>query len=91
MFEDLIFPDDNSKLLDQSNIFKNIFFNSLGLEINAILVTPICDLSHSRYDHLHLCAILPFESVLFQLIEKKQKSNSMTNEQILELIKKNWW
>ncbi|MHB1376869.1 MAG: hypothetical protein ACYCXB_05515 [Candidatus Humimicrobiaceae bacterium] len=88
MFEDLIFPDDNSKPFDQSNIFKDIYFNSIGKKINAILVTPICDLAHSRYDHLHLCAVLPFESFLFQLIKKKKKTNIMADVQILELIKK---
>ena len=86
MFEEyIIAKNDDSPPIEQSNLFENILFHSIGIELNAILITPICDIQEEKdYEYLHFCAIYPYEPLLFFEISKK---SGIPKDELREKIK----
>ncbi|MBI5699444.1 hypothetical protein HZC35_03930 [Candidatus Saganbacteria bacterium] len=56
--------------IDQSDIFKNIYFHSIDNTQEAILITPICDMYQGKADYLIFCGVFLFNEIIMKFIEK---------------------
>ena len=82
MFKEFIIPDDSCDSPDQSNIFDNLYFNSVQKSLKAVLITPICDLNWG-IKYLNFCAVLPYEVFILASICKK---DNLSKDEILEKV-----
>ncbi len=79
MFEEFIMPNNGEDILDQSNLFDEIYFEAINKELKAVLITPACDIDRKGF--LHFCSVLPFEPfVVFELRKKSGLTKEGLNE-----------
>ncbi len=59
----IVEPNNQEDALDQSNVFRDIEFTVVDKKLNAVLITPACDLAYSK-GSLLFCAVLNYEKLL---------------------------
>ena len=67
----LIEESDDTAPIDQSNIFDNIRFEALGLNLKGVLVTPACDIAQDKTSFFHFCPLRNFELLFPTILEKE--------------------
>jgi hypothetical protein len=88
MYEHCIQLSDEKTPIDQSDIFGDVFFSAVKNKLLGILITPVCDLTHDNdLNFVNFCAVLPFEQLFFELIQRNKGLN-LTEEKFTAGITK---
>ncbi|MCX6733276.1 MAG: hypothetical protein NTX63_00505 [Candidatus Peregrinibacteria bacterium] len=95
LLSELIRAPKKGEDIEQSNIFSEVHFSAIDKKLEAILVTPACDLAQKKADYAHLCAIMPFEVVLRskypEATEASKQINGFIKEQVTNRSPRYHW
>jgi len=60
---------EKEEQVDQGDIFIDIFSTTTKERVNAIVVTPACDLKQGKADYIKLIATTPYKDVVLDLLK----------------------
>lgn len=90
---------DTQSIVDQGDVFKDLYFSSIDTSINAVVITPTCDLVKNKAHYVKYVSCVSLEFVIKIIADSVDISESTFNsqnslsgkkhKQILKLIRKN--
>jgi len=76
---DEIYEDEFDDRIEQSAIYKEVFFPCIKKTIVGIVLTPVCDIYQDKADFIRMAGFIPAELIFEKWLQKKY---AYTDEQI---------